>query len=256
MATIKDKLYFNFDGQNSFDFNLIHVSIGSGMYEERFGASREIVETKVSGSRTPNFNRVELSPLEFDLNLAFEGEYDNDLIDNVVRWLFVDYYKPLYFIGEENKIYHCMPVGEPTLVHNGLSQGYITLQMRCNSPYKYSPIYLSDLFDSTNGDAVIKIPNYGHEDIYPQVMIDKIGNGNITLINRTNGGKTLLIEELLDNEHIFLDFKKEIIETSIDGEYRYENVSGDFFELLYGENTIEIVGDCQIQFRYQNIYKF
>lgn len=256
MATFKDKLYFNFDGKNSSDFNLVHINLDNGMFEEQLVSSREIVETKTLGNDKPNFNSIESSPKEFELHLAFEGTYTDKMIDDVVRWLFVDYYKPFYFIGS-GKIVYCMPHGDSRIVHNGLNQGYISLTMRCNSSKLYSPITLSEKYTILNGETrVIKLPNKGHSVTYPEISISKIGDGGVKIVNRTDNGNWCEILQLTDLEKIYINCEKELIHTDAIGVYRYDNFFGEFIRLLYGENTLEITGDCEIQFRFQDEYKF
>lgn len=256
MPTIKEKLYFNFDGVESSLYNLVHVNMSSGMFEEAFSASRDIVETTVAGNYNPYFSKVNLSPYEFELNLAFTESYTDQQINEIVRWLFPDYYKPLFFIGEESKVFYCMPIGEPMIVHNGLKQGHITLNMRCNSPYIYSPSYLSPNYTVASGTTTIVLPNMGHTTIHPEISITKNGNGNISIVQRSNGGKIFDINELTNLEKIYINCEKEIIQTDIIGIYRYGNVVGEFPKLNYGNNTIEVTGNCEIQFRYQYKYKF
>lgn len=257
MPTIKDKLYFNFDGKWSNEFNLIHVVLSSGMYEETFVANRNIVETSVSGSRKPNFQRVEEEPLEFELNLAFEHDFDEDKIDDIIRWLYVDYYRPLYFEGEEGRVFHCMPSGDSKITHNGMSQGYITITMRCDSANVYSPTFKSFQYDfSQGGSHIIELVNDGHLDVYPEISIEKVGNGKITIESMSDGGKIFEILNLTNIENIYIDCEKEIIESDIVGVTRYDDVLGEYIKLRYGINVFRITGNCIIQFRYRYKYRF
>ena len=258
MPTISEKIYFNFDGKNSADFNLVHINLNNSLFEDKLVANREIVETKVSGNYKPFLNRVDYNPLDFELVLAFDGFFDDRKMDEIIRWLFVDQYKPFYFYGNEGKVVYCMPSDESTITHNGLSQGYITIRMRCNSPFYYSPVILSEEYDLslTNGKQTITLENNGHFDIYPEISITMNASGNISFVNKTNGGKIFDIRELAKSEGIYINTEKEIIESDIIGVYRYGNVFGDYPYLVYGKNTFEITGNCKIQFRYQNIYKY
>ena len=51
---------------------------------------------------------------------------------------------------------------------------------------------------------------------------------------------------------------KEIIETNAIGKYRYNDVDGDFRDLVMkkGQNQYQITGAGKIQFRYRIKYKF
>lgn len=258
MPTTKESLYFNYDGISSKDFNLIHINTSNGMFEEQLVASRSIRETKVVGNDIPYFSGIEMSPREFEMEIAFLETYDDNLINNVIMWLFQDRYKPLFFEDKPGKIYYCMPVDDSNIVHNGLKEGYFTIKMRCDSPYIYSPVYLSNVYDlSKNTDKyTVTLENKGHFNLYPEISLKKVGDGDIVFTNVSNGGQILQITGLADGEDIYINCKKEIIESDIPGVYRYDNVAGEFLELPYGINTIEVEGKCSLQFRYQYQYKF
>src|SRR5574342_1440279 len=116
MPTIKDKLNFNFNGIWADSYGLMNVVLDSGMYDELFVASREINETSLKGSNKPLFHSVSNSPIEFEMVIAFKNDFNQALLNNIVKWLFVDYYKPLYFEGAEDRIVYCMPIGEPRII--------------------------------------------------------------------------------------------------------------------------------------------
>lgn len=114
------------------------------MLEEAFVASREIQEESIKGKARPYFQGTRKSPMKFNVSFAFEESWNTQKIREVARWLTEhDYYQPLYFSNEigrnPEKIYYALVVDEPTLIHNSLKQGYITLTFRCDSPYAYSP---------------------------------------------------------------------------------------------------------------------
>lgn len=254
MPTIKDKLYFNFAGESSRDYNLISIVLDKGMYEETFVASRDINEAKIKGGK-PILNSVESSPLDFDLTIAFENTFTDNDIDRVIRWLFVDYYRPLYFEGKEDKVYMCMPVDDAKIVHNGLNEGYITLTMRCDSSNVYSPLTVTPL-EIVSDSSIITINNDGHFDVYPEISIKKNGAGTIVIENLDDGGSIFEVRDLTDQEDIYLNCEKEIIKTDIVGVYRYDKIIGEFPRLVFGTNRMKITGDCTIQFRYKNKYRF
>lgn len=255
MPTIRERLNFNFDGIWSGDFGLIQISTDSGMYDEAMGASRSIVETKMNGNDKPLFSRIEESPLSFDMTIAFTDKFTDDDIDGIIRWLFVDYYKPLYFEGKEDRIYYCLPEGEPKIVHNGLQQGYFTISMRCDSARIYSPYVITNN-ETITGTKTITVTNDGHTDIYPEISIRKVGAGTITIESLDDFGQIFQIKDLTNGEDIYLNSEKEIIQTDIVGVWRYDKIIGEFPRLVYGQNRFKITGDCVIQFRYKNKYKF
>lgn len=135
---------FYYDGIYSVDMGVFNCQIDGGMFEEAFLPSREINETKVNGRSKPHFQSVGLEPLSFEMTFAFEFGYDEQRIREVARWLMQDYYKPFYTIDNPNRIFYCMAEGDSKLVHNGAKQGYITLTMRCDSPYSYTPKFTKE----------------------------------------------------------------------------------------------------------------
>lgn len=257
MPTMKESLYFNYNGISCRTHNLMNVNLDGGMFEEAFHASRSIIETKVRGSDTPLYSGIEEEPLEFQMTIAFTKTFTDADIDNIILWLFQDTYKPLYFEDKPNKIYYCMPNGDSQIAHTGLREGYITISMRCKSSRVYSPKQTSTLYDlSTNsGRYVINIDNKGHVPIFPEISITKVGLGNITILIN---GKIFEIRNLKDREQVYINCEKEIITTDMVGMYLYDSVIGDFHDIEFkcGNNTFQVEGKCKIQFRYVFKYKF
>lgn len=258
MPTIKEKTIFNYNGIWSDTFGLINVNLDNDMFDEILIANREIIEVQTRGSERPFHQGFRNEPIEFEMVIAFEDGFTKDKISDVINWLFVDYYKPLYFLGSEDKIFYCMPVGDSRIVHNGLSQGYFTINMRCNSPFVYSPVILSEKYDLSNGiSKTIELMNLGYGNIYPEISIQKIGNGNVSIQNLSDEGIFWEIRDLANLENVYINCEKEIIESDVIGLSRYGNVSGrNFPRLIYGKNVITISGKCYIQFRYRYRYRF
>uniref|UniRef100_A0AB39C6Z2 Tail protein n=1 Tax=Bacillus phage KoopaTroopa TaxID=3234046 RepID=A0AB39C6Z2_9CAUD len=256
MPTIKDKVRFNFNGVWSDTHNVMNVVLDSGMYEEVFVASRELNETKVRGNSKPMLHSVEDSPLEFEMTIAVDGTYTDVQIDNIIRWLWVDYHKPLYFAGKENRVYYCMPIGDAQIIHNGIKQGYFTITMRCDSSQVYSPTLTTSSTTVTSTPQTITINSDSHFDVYPEISIKKTGAGTVTLEFLDDGGNIFEVRDLTNAEDIYINCEKEIIQTDIIGVYRYDKIVGHFPRLVYGQNRIKITGSCTIQFRYKNKYRF
>lgn len=257
MPTIGESLHFNYDGKSSKDFGVIHISLDGGMFEETFVAPRVINETRIRGNDTPLFHSIEEEPLEFDLPIAFTKKFTDEDIDKVIIWLFQDKYKPLYFEDKPEKIFYCMPVSESYIVHNGLKEGYVTLRMRCKSSKIESPLYQTPRYDlsENEGEFKITIENKGHVEVYPEISIEKIGDGHITIMKN---GEIFEIRDLTNREQIYINTEKEIIETDIVGVYRYDNVVGDYHDMVLslGVNEFIVKGKCKIAFRYKFKYRF
>lgn len=159
-------IHFSYNGVHSVDMGLLNVKLDGGMFEETFLPSRNIKEIQISGNNKPYYQGIDLEPLEFDLSFAFEYSYDERKIREVARWLMQDYYKPFYTVDNPSRVFYCMLDGDSRLIHNGLKQGYITLTMRCDSPYSYTPQFNKDNLIFTN----TKIVNSLTEDIFNNTM--------------------------------------------------------------------------------------
>lgn len=255
MPTIKDKLHFTFGGVDSKTYGLINIVTDNGMYDETFIASRELNETKVRGNSRPMLHSIEDSPLEFEMTIAFENNFTEQSIDSIIRWLFVDYYRPLHFEGDEGKVFMAIAIGSPQIIHNGLNQGYFTLSMRCDSSKVYSPMVTTPL--ATVGTTqTITINSNSHFDIYPEISFKKVGAGHVTIESLDDGGNIFEVRDLTNMEDIYVNCSKEIIQTDLLGTYRYDKIVGEFPKLVYGANRMKITGACEIQFRYKNQYRF
>lgn len=259
MPTIKENILFNYDGRWSDDFGLINISLSNSMYEETLVANREIIEVDIKGNDTPLFQGFKNTPLEFEMTIAFTEKYTDERVYEIIGWLFSDYYKPLYFYGREDRVFYCMPTGDSSIVHNGLKEGYFVINMRCNSPFTYSPITTTEIYDLSDGVAkTIELMNDGFGVLYPEISIEKIGAGSVSLQNLSNNGLIWEIRNLSDRENVYINCEKEIIKSDLEnlGVYHYLDTSGNFPKLLKGRNTITITGRCKVQFKYRYKYRF
>lgn len=189
---IKSSLYFNYAGRDSLDFNIVNVSVDNAELKESFLANKKIKEQNTIEADKLYFQGVERNPLQLKLQFYFTEKWNEDLIRETARWLHQDYYQPLYFSENPEKIYYAMPVDDVEMTHYGLSQGYLDITMRCNTYHAYSREYLSETYDlsenNENGTEII-LSNCGDIDIKPDVWIKKIGNGSLEIINKSNNGE-------------------------------------------------------------------
>ena len=261
VPTIKEKIVFNYDGRWSDTFGLININLDNGMFDESLVSVRSIIESTNKGNEKPLFQGFQNEPLEFDMSIAFTDKFNEEKVHEIIDWLFQEFYKPLYFYGREDRVFYCTPVGDARIVHNGLNEGYFTLTMRCNSPYVYSPIIVSDTIDLSDGTTKeIVIFNDGFDYLYPEISIEKIGVGSVTFENTKIDGSIWTINKLTDKEEVYIDCSKGIIKSSNErlGVYHYEDISGttSLLKLVKGNNTIRITGKCKVTFRYQFKYRY
>lgn len=126
------------------------INNGDNLFEEPFLPRVEIQETQIRGRDNPYFHGVQRTPLSFKLRLLFEDQFDSTKLRQVARWLFQSSYKEFYFEGSDRRFF-CIFIGDLLLLHNGAQRGYVDVEVRCDSPYSYSPEYVSQVYDfSTN----------------------------------------------------------------------------------------------------------
>lgn len=251
--TIREHIYFIYDGINSQDLGIQSVSISDGLYEEQFLYERSINE-ETTKRDVPYFKGIKREPYRFELNLYYDGTWDNAKIKTIANWLNKGYYKPLYFSDNPDMIFYCMYDGTISMVHNGAKQGYITLEMRCDSPYAYSQnkSFPKSLFAYNTTGTVISVDNNGDIAIFPEIWIKKTSEaGDVSIINQSNGNKELKFTGLSLNETVYVDCENDYIETDILGSYRYNSFNDYYLELIVGTNNLKVVGNCELTLRYR-----
>lgn len=250
--SIKSSLYFYFNKKKSIDYKIINGNYKTGLLEEPFLSERNINEVKIRNNDKPYFFYVEREPLTLNLNFIFEETWNKKLIKEIARWLDVDYYKELYFSDDITRIFYAMPINDINLIHNGLQQGYLKLTMRCDSPYSYSPIYESQIYDLSNNTSgtIIEFNNLGDKNCNPILYIQKVGIGSFAIYNLSNNNSEFLLTSLYDNEILTIYNEEEIIESST-GLYRYNNFNNNYLSLPVGYNKLKVVGNCKIKFKYR-----
>lgn len=135
---MKQSINFMYDNIHSQDMGVFIAWDKDGLFEENFLPERKIVEKKIANREKPYFQRVEHEPLSFTLQIAIEDWESDDTLRKIARWLFQPYYKPLVFESNPNRVFNAIFEGDASLIHNGAREGYIEIDIRCDSPYSYS----------------------------------------------------------------------------------------------------------------------
>ena len=245
----KSSLYFTFNGENSTDYGIINCSVESGLYEEQFLPSAEIITTNIRDRDEPYYQTKKPSPRVLDVTLAFEDDITSDKLRALGRLFNQNYYCPMIFSDDLDKIYYVMYQGDPSLFHTGIN-GYVKFQLLCKSPYIYTSEYLSEVYTITDS-GTIEFENIGDVDLYPEMEIVKVGDGDLSIVNNTNSGIELKFTGLENGEEIYLDCENEDIISSLNIS-RFGNFNDNYLYFLkYSINNLSIVGSCTIQFRYK-----
>ncbi len=261
--------YFMYNGVNSQDLHLINCTVSTGLYEENFTSSREIQEISIKGRDKPYFQQIKKSPLVLNLTFGFTETWDDNLMKTIKSTLIQSYYKPMIFSEDLDKIYYCILTSDPKILHNGLCEGYCTLEFRCDSSYAYSPVYTFQYDLSVNpvNGTVVTINNLGNVDSFPTVEFLKVGDGSgesdVSITNLSNSSivseftvsqDSQITSGIVDDETINCDSERQNISSDISGIYRYDMFNGNYLYLVPGNNRLLIKGNAV--FTFQTEYRY
>lgn len=253
--TRKQSLFFTYGGRDSRDFGIMQVQKGSGMFEEQFMPQRTIIEEKIPGRDEPYFFGTDTSPIEDDIVLYTDNDLTDRQIQDICDFLYAPYYQPLIFSDNPEKIYFAMFIGDNKLIHNGARRGYFTIKFRCNSAYAYSPISSREFYSTSDTEFTeITIHNQGIFDIFPIVELQKIGNGDFTIINTTDGGRETSVNRLIDSQYVKIDAENKELETNLENTEIYGNFNLNYPSLVRGLNRLKIKGKANVIVSYY--YKY
>lgn len=258
---IRESNHFSFDGIKSTRFGIVNVKIEDGLYSETIAGSKEINEVFIAGRRDPYFFGIVEEPITIKLKFFFPDGWDEEQLDRTIRWLNVDTYRPLFFEGDIDKVYHALPIDGIDKIHNGLKEGYLELTMRCSSSRAmshdmYTPIINTKEKASLKGleKHIINISNKGHVSTFPDIWIEKTDKGSIEIRNLSNGNELFKLDNIKIGEKLFVDCENEVINTSLERTYRYDDFNDNYLELKYGVNELELSPNMIIRMRYKYIY--
>lgn len=257
---MREAMNFIFNEISSEDMGVVIASPNGGLFEEDFLPKRTIVETKIPYRDNPYHQRVDLEPLSFSLTIFISEWKERDNLRQIAKWLYQPYYKPLIFSTNLNRIYYALFEGDSKLVHNGAKEGYITLNVRCSSPYTYSKVETTDMVSSRVVSPVEDvIYNSGDIDVQPKMWIKKtLSTGNVQIENLTNG-QIVKINGVQNGEEVFIDFDREEIISSLEylTVYRHDDHNNVWLTLeseFDGENRLKFTGDFDVHFSYEMKY--
>ncbi len=259
---IKDSLYFYYDDIFSKNMGIENVNLSRGLQKEFFMGDKRIIEQSVRGRDKPYLIGVERDPISVPLNFMFKDRFDYEKISKVVRWLNQDYYKKLYFCNDifapPKRIFFAMYQGSVDILHNCLQSGYIEIEMRCDSFCAYSKLYTTEEYDFSSNDeygSLVSINNKGDTILKPNVQIEKVGAGNVSIVNESNNDLEFAFVDLQNGDIIQIDNENEYIHVVDPPDtYRYDNFNNVFLEIVLDQNDLRIYGDCKVQFEYR--YKY
>ncbi|MED1863215.1 phage tail family protein [Fictibacillus nanhaiensis] len=256
---MKHSTGFILNGIESSTMGVIQASVEDGLFEDNFLPTRKINEQKIRGNEKSYLFGHEYEPFSFSLTLTFEHGFTDEQAREVARWLSTPHYVPLQFHELPRRIIYCMYEGDSKLIHNGCQQGYLQVQMRCDAPWYYSNVIESQTYDfseNTSEGSNLTFENKGDLPVLPMITIEKIGNGDIKIVNTSNGGKEFKFTGLVDGEILEINNEYDEIESSLKLD-RYSAHNDVFLELGgYSNSYLKVYGKCRIKFNYQMRFLF
>lgn len=253
MVCLFENTNFIYNNINSSEFGLFLVQLSTGSRSEPFGTSRSILEEKIPDRKEPYFYKFDYEPLEFTVTLAKTQEWDiNDRLQ-VVRWLFQDRHKPFISVDNMGIIYNCVAIDSPQKILVGNIQRMIELTFRCDAPWAWTPIYNSfyDLSTISAPETIIMQNMSNIEKWYePELeIIKKNGAGDVTITNLTDSASAFELTGLLNNEEIYVNNNFKQIVSNEPDRYPLNYFNRGWLRLAYGNNNIEVDGQCEISTR-------
>lgn len=246
-----ESLDFHYDGISSKDMGLMNVQVSGGMFEEIFLPNRSINKVKIRGNDKSYFQSIKREDISLPLTFMLPDGYTEEQEREIKRWFNQDYYKPFYFDDYPHRMFYVMYEGDSKVTHNGLGQGYFQITLESNSPYSYSPEYLSPLIEANNINGYgYEFVNSGDLSLLPEIWITSKANQDVKIHNLSNGIK-FEFTGLTSTETIYVDNEKKDIITDLLNTYRFDNFNNKYLRLDRGVNRLLIYGNCDIQFRYQ-----
>lgn len=249
-----NSLYFSYDGIKSIDKGVYLVKIDSGLKENPLLPEREIISEQIFGQETPYYFGFIDRPLRFSVTISpLEDEWTTEKRREIARWLnpYRGKFAEFYTTDDINKIYFVTYLGSPNLSLTGLNQGYVTLEFQNIDQYTYTPVH-EKIYDFSTivSPTIFHYENMGDTLLYPDEMwIQKIGDGDLSIISLSDGGREFKFTNLFDNEIVYVRNKDAYIESSIPDRYLYSNFNMNYLRMVYGVNVLQVSSPCKIKIR-------
>jgi len=260
--TIRNCINFTLNGISNEDLKIINCNLSSGMYEESLMFSRDIQTQYIKGNQRTLVTNVQPEPLSFDLTFAFTNTFSEADARYLARVLSNPYFIPIKFTNDTtdetsvDKTYYILLNSDPKLIHNGINQGYVTLEFLTSSSYCFGDKITTEIYDLSINPTYtdIIVDNSGDVLLPMNIYIEKVNSGDISIVNTSNSNDEFSITGLIDGELISVSTEHKLIETSLLATYRYDNSNLNFIQIPVGENILRITGTCKIHFEYQLRY--
>ena len=249
---IQNSLGFYFNGSHSSELGVI-IAHTSGEYEEQFIAPRKVQQSRFNNKTY--FRKVDRDALSFSLTLYIEKWQDWNKLRPIARWLDVDDYVEFFTDVDPERVYYVIPDGNVDITHNGVKEGYFTVDFICLDSYTYSNYIIKDLV--VNGKNSLFLANEGDVITRPYMTFKMLQDGDIKVVNKASG-EEFILTGLYINEVIKVDGVNEEIESSLEekfNRYLYDNHNRNWLDFKeQSESEFEFIGNFEVEFKYRFVY--
>lgn len=240
-------LSFVFDGIPSERMGLYLLNTESKETTITGGAKLTLYTDKTNKSYKHSLLGVsEDEPLEFKLTFGSLNPLSRYDISAIQKWLFGHKeYKKLQIIQDDmvGVYYNCI-LDDPEITTIGNIPYMFECTVICDSPFAWED---EKVYEYEIGSLPKTIKLYNTSDVndytYPLVeFTSKASSNTVSLINLSNDSRETKIEGLALNEKVTMNNEFQILTTSTDLG-RLKNFNKNWFELVRGENVIQVSGN-------------
>lgn len=186
---------------------------------------------------------------EITLSFCYADSYnkalswDSEILENVLSWLITDNYEE--FISEDNEEIVYFLKGESYVKRfTPDMKGIIDVTFKTLSTYGYKK-YSKKIVNTGNKFIIFNSSNLNT--LYkPIIELKDIASNTITIINTTIGKEPLILNNL--SKDIVIDNSMGTI-ADIDGNNLIMNSNRKWIELVKGNNSMIVEGDCTLIFK-------
>ena len=243
---------FTFNGITSESMGIYLVRTSGGMVTTPFVPSREIKDDFPFKAKQPYHFGIQNQQQTIPLT---SSTLTNDMTDSKMKeiadWLFQDEYMEFYSEDNTDKIYYLMAVSETPRILNASKEGYIEVQFKSKFPYALmastTPTY------EVTGSDTISIDNESNTSKYFfPIMEITVGTPaiDVTITNTSDSSRLTSFGGLTTGEVIYVDNNKKQIISDLDN-LLYDDFNKNWLRFIQGNNSLDIVGNCTIEFRIQ-----
>lgn len=248
---------FTINGESNEDYGIYIVGKDSSTTNQQFGVTSKAVRDKIKYRDEPYSMGFERDIYNIQISMA---KIEDDNLDytyedriSITRWLkgkdkFVE------FISEDSPLVYYLHFNSGDFENLGRNQGVVTFDCEMQYPYAMSEMLYTneDLSDNTSSTNLTMVNNSNVIDYYyPMMEFTLVGtNTSFKIINHSNNGEVFEFTGLTIGETICIDNLNKRIKSSL-GIARLTNFNKKWFNLIYGQNDVEVFGACILDMKYQ-----